>query len=90
MASDVVANNDENLVSNDQPYFEELSQDNQNFGFNDCVCGIVWNIIIWFVLFMWDIMYCCYLFLCCYETLCIVICFVLLMWDVIYVFVIRT
>ena len=35
MVSDAVANTEENLLSNDQPYFDELSQDNQNFGFND-------------------------------------------------------
>ena len=29
------ANNDENVVYNDQPYFEEPIQDNQNFGLDD-------------------------------------------------------
>ena len=29
------ANNDENVVYNNQPYFEEPIQDNQNFGLDD-------------------------------------------------------
>ena len=29
------ANNDENVVYNDQPYFEKPIQDNQNFGLDD-------------------------------------------------------
>ena len=31
----VVANNDKNVVYNDQSYFEEPNQDNQNCGLND-------------------------------------------------------
>ena len=31
----VVANNDENVVCNDQLYFEEHNQDNQNFCLDD-------------------------------------------------------
>ena len=36
----VTANNDENIVYNDQPYFKEPNQDNQIFCL-ECVCGIV-------------------------------------------------
>ena len=32
------ANNDKNVIYNDQPYFEEPIQDNQNFGLDDRVC----------------------------------------------------
>ena len=42
MASDVAANNEENLVSNDQPYLEELSQVTKTLVLMiECVCGIV-------------------------------------------------
>ena len=33
--SHVVANNDENVVYNEQPYFEKSNQDDQNFGLED-------------------------------------------------------
>ena len=31
----ILLKNDENVIYNDQPYFEEPIQDNQNFGLND-------------------------------------------------------
>ena len=36
--SHVAANNDENVVYNEQPYFEKSNQDDQNFGLKDWVC----------------------------------------------------
>lgn len=35
----MISDNVESVVYNDQPYFEEPSQDNQNFGYD--VCGVV-------------------------------------------------
>ena len=62
-------NNDENVVYNDQPYFEQPIQDNQNFGLNDLVC--LWCCLkLFFVYVKHLILTLLFVLSCLYETLC--------------------